>query len=184
MWISSFAKPKNGKGKPKLDIKIKRVPFEMTVVGHETVVILGHAILNDISPKGIAIYTNIKVTEGQEVVIKFKEPRVHECKGTVIFCVENLSDSHIVSQNVFTLRVGVLLKFASEEEQKKHCEILQDLEFNFLGIQNGVATPATATPAPAAPAAATAPAATDAPAAETAATTEPAPEGGALPEAA
>lgn len=164
MWATHFTKVKNQR-KPKLDIKLKRVPIEVTVTGYETALIKGHLLLNDITTKGIAIYTATRLTEGQEVTIKVKEPKEFSLKGDVAFCVENLSDSHIVSENVYTQRTGVLHKFANEEEKTKFLTLLGEMHVKYMGIVPDA--PSEAAPA-AAPALAAVPDPAAAPAAEAA----------------
>lgn len=185
MWISHFSKSKNQKGKAKLSIKLKRVPIQIVVTGHESIMIQGHLLLNDLTHKGFAVYTAIKMTEGQEVILKIMEPRPLECKGTVIFCLENLSDSHIVSQNVFTQRVGVIMKFENEEAQKKYLETLKVLETHYMGISDELpGSPALAVVPPPAAEAPAAPVASDPAVAVAPAAADPAADGGALPQAA
>ena len=186
MWATHFSKSKPNR-KARLDIKLKRVPIELVVTGFESLTIPGHLLLNDMTLKGFAIYTATRLTEDQEVTVKVKEPRAFELKGSVIFCVENLSDSHIVSEKVYTQRTGVMLKFASEEDRSKYATLLNELQTHYMGIGGGVpaaivAAP-EATPAAAAPTENVTPIATAAPA-EGGGETPPAAEGGALPQAA
>lgn len=159
MWATHFIKTKHSR-KLKLDIKLKRVPIEIVVAGFESTLIKGHLLLNDITAKGIAIYTATRLTEGQEISIKVKEPKEFTCKGVVAFCVENLSDSHIVSENVFTQRTGVLHKFENEEEKKKFLTLLGELHVKYMGIvldEAVVSAPAVAVAVAVAPVAPVAP---------------------------
>ena len=164
MWATHFIKIKNQR-KLRLEIKLKRVPIEVVVKGFETALIKGHLLLNDITVKGIAIYTSTRLTEGQEVIIKISEPKEFEFKGQVAFCVENMSDSHIVSENVYTQRTGVLHQFANEEEKKKFLALLGEFHIKYMGIvpesaieAAPVAAPALAAVPDAAPVAEAAPA--------------------------
>ncbi|MCM0606227.1 MAG: hypothetical protein KA715_09065 [Xanthomonadaceae bacterium] len=177
MWATHFSKKQPGR-KARLDIKLKRVPIELVVTGFETLTIPGHLLLNDMTPKGFAIYTATRLTEDQEITIKVKEPRMFDLKGTVVFCVENLSDSHIVSEKVYTQRTGIIMKFGSDAERVKYMALLTDLQAHYLGIvgDEPVAAPlATVTPIAGSPADA---------APSQAGETPPVADGGALPQAA
>lgn len=178
MWATHFSKSKPNR-KARLDIKLKRVPIELVVTGFESLTIPGHLLLNDMTLKGFAIYTSTRLTEDQEITVKVKEPRTFELKGSVIFCVENISDSHIVSEKVYTQRTGVMLKFASEEERAKYATLLNELQACYLGIGGEVPASVSAPAAPQAPAA-------EAPAPDnvTPIAADPATDGGALPQAA
>lgn len=177
MWATHFSK-KQPNRKARLDIKLKRVPIELVVKGFETLTIPGHLLLNDMTAKGFAIYTSTRLTEDQEIIVKVKEPKAFELKGTVIFCVENLSDSHIVSEKVYTQRTGIVMKFANDEERGKYIALITELQAQYLGIVSDAA--ATAPAATVTPIAAAAPSES----APAGGETPPAADGGALPQAA
>ena len=77
------------------------------------------AVLNDLSPSGIGLFSTQQLTAGQEIQISIKAPKPLQVRGTVISCQEYDSGSHILAEHTYTHRIGVQFVFDSPEQEKE-----------------------------------------------------------------
>ncbi|HLE01550.1 MAG TPA: hypothetical protein VJB59_14900 [Bdellovibrionota bacterium] len=100
---------------------IRRVNAELQIVGSassEPVTTTARVVLNDLTAKSVGIFTALPLGSGQEVLITVTEPSSVQLRGKVVACQEYHNDSHILSANSFSYRVGIQFTFKSPEEEK------------------------------------------------------------------
>jgi hypothetical protein len=84
-------------------------------------------LVNDLSPTGVALFLDQRISPDQEVEVMIDDPINHTLKGTVVWCQEYIEAKHIISSEPYGFRVGIRFKFATtddENEFKKICESL------------------------------------------------------------
>lgn len=98
-------------------------------------------LLSDLSPDGMAIYTSVSLTPGQEISLCLKDPQEFEIKGQVAWCQAQTSTYHIVSANPFSYRVGLALSFSTPEQAKAFADFCQQMsdEYNAIPTQTAQA---------------------------------------------
>jgi hypothetical protein len=75
-------------------------------------------LLNDMTQKGVGIYSPIPFLPGQEVVIRLHDPRPFFLRGRIIWCREYNMKAAILSADPFTYRIGIRFVFESLEEER------------------------------------------------------------------
>jgi hypothetical protein len=63
-------------------------------------------MLNDLTPKGVGVFSPAALAAGQEVVILITSPVQINIKARVIWCQEHAANSHVISSQPFSYRVG------------------------------------------------------------------------------
>ncbi len=87
-------------------------------------------LLNDITQKGIGLFSGIPLMPGQEIMIRLAEPRPFFLRGRVVWCREYDSLTPIYSTDnsqKYSYRVGIKFIFESLEEErmvKSYCDYL------------------------------------------------------------
>jgi len=89
-------------------------------------------ILNDLSPKGMGLFSVQNVISGQEVLITLKEPKALTIKARVIACQEYENESHILSPKSYPYRLGVKFIFDSPEQEQQVKEFCEEIEREYL----------------------------------------------------
>ena len=135
MWQANSAKPKFRKT---LDRRqVNRGPLHIHRVEAEIQLAVTHGdepsvhtrmLLNDMSNKGVGLYSPIAFLPGQEVVIRLQDPRACLLRGRIAWCREfNVSQS-VLSINPFNYRMGIRFLFESLEEERlviSICELIK-----------------------------------------------------------
>ena len=103
-------------------IHIKRVRAEIkprgSSVNQQLPITDGRVILNDISAQGMGLFSTQPQLVGQEVSITLEEPRRIFLRGRIIWCQEHDTETHVISQNAYSYRVGIKFLFESKEEEE------------------------------------------------------------------
>lgn len=89
-------------------------------------------VLNDLSPKGIGLFTTQALIADQEIILTIRQPREITLKGRVVSCQEYDSGSHILSEQSFTHRIGVRFLLESPEQEKAITDLYNDLNREYL----------------------------------------------------
>lgn len=84
-------------------------------------------ILNDLSPKGMGMFSEAPLMVGQIVAITIEEPRRFYVHGRIVWCQEYDANSHVLSETSFSYRVGVEFVFETKEEEKSVREYCENL---------------------------------------------------------
>ncbi len=112
-------------------IHLKLVDGEIRILGNH----LGdgskgaaiRVILNDLGSKGLGIFSSSPFMVGQEISITLEKPKRFFVKGRIAWCQEHDANSHVISNNPFSYRMGIVFTFADADEERKvreYCEIL------------------------------------------------------------
>lgn len=127
------AAKKRERERKRFPMHIRRVVAELRVLGSglgkPTVVTQARVMLNDISPKGVGLFCSTPLQPGQEVAITLDEPRRIYLRGRIIWCQNQESESHIISEKTFAFRMGIQFtpQSATEEEDiVKYCQELAE----------------------------------------------------------
>lgn len=81
-------------------------------------------VLNDLSYKGAGLFSPIALTPGQQIVLAISEPSQLSIKCRVAWCQEYHANSHVLSQQPHSYRLGLEFLLAPEEESavKAFCD--------------------------------------------------------------
>ena len=91
------------------------------------IVAAARVVLNDLSPRGMGLFCSRSMLVGQEVAVTLDEPRRVYLRGRIIWCQEYDTESHVLSQQSYSFRVGIKFVFQSAQEEeavKAFCEEL------------------------------------------------------------
>lgn len=100
---------------------IKRVRAEIKVLASKdpaAAVTEARVILNDLSAKGMGLFSTAAMMVGQDVAITLDEPRRVYLRGRITWCEEYDAGSHILSSHPFHFRVGVKFVFQTRDEEE------------------------------------------------------------------
>jgi hypothetical protein len=119
-------------------LHIKRVHAELKIMpsalGGPAQISSARIMLNDMTSKGVGIFSTELMHPGTEVQISISHPKVFFVRGRVTWCQEHDVNSHILSQTAYSYRVGIEFVFQSPEEEKQvkeYCALLaKDHIFN------------------------------------------------------
>ena len=75
-------------------------------------------ILNDLSLKGGGLFSLKALLPGQEIRLTLTEPRVFSVFARVVWCQEHNMNSHVISQESFSFRVGVEFVVKNPDDEK------------------------------------------------------------------
>ncbi len=141
MWQSSNnSKPSRGGKKASLNpgidpFHLKRVQCDLKVggLGAPQELIEARALLNDLSPVGIGIYTAQGIRPGDEATLTIAQPKPFFVKGLVVWCHELEPSKRIISVNSFPYRIGVRFLFQNDEERETVRKFCLELAYNYPG---------------------------------------------------
>jgi hypothetical protein len=117
---ASISNRKRERDKTRRPLHLKRVQAELKVAdpGQTPTVTSARVLLNDISPKGMGLFSASPFLPGTEIALTLSSPRQVYLRGRVAWCQEYDVDSKILSKNQFSYRVGIEFLFDSEAEEK------------------------------------------------------------------
>jgi hypothetical protein len=122
---------KREREKKRRPVHLKRVSAEIrplaTKLGQAAAVTAARVLLNDITVKGLGIFSEHAMTPGQSISITLEEPRRFYVKGRVVWCQEFEGESRVLSAQRYSYRVGIQFVFQSAEEQAEVEKFLTEL---------------------------------------------------------
>jgi hypothetical protein len=88
-------------------------------------------VLNDLSPKGAGLFSPEPLIPGQSVFLKITDPEHLTIKAKVVWCQEYHANSHVLSNQSYSYRIGIEFVLSPSEEQavKIFCD---EVAKNFL----------------------------------------------------
>ena len=138
MWQSStqrsralIAEKKREREKRRSPIHLRRVMAQLKISEADGTASLidARVVLNDLSVKGLGIFTMQPLLVGQSISLTLEYPKRIYIKGRVIWCQEIDSSSHVLSETSYQFRMGLQFVFATDEERiavKSFCdEVMQ-----------------------------------------------------------
>lgn len=84
-------------------------------------------ILNDLSIKGVGVFSHHPLVAGMEVNFKIVEPVEIILPAKIVWCQAHDSDTHVLSQEPYAYRMG--LSFHPSEEQLENLKAVLDTIF-------------------------------------------------------
>lgn len=124
MWNNQSQRPKASKKRDKdrirMPIHIKRICAELELVnaGNPQGKIEVRVILNDLSPKGMQLFSTEPFISGQDIKLKITDPIAIEVSAKVRWCQEHNASSHVISNRDFSYRLGIEFVVNNPEEQQ------------------------------------------------------------------
>jgi hypothetical protein len=82
------------------------------------------AVLNDLNNEGVGLYCHEALNPGQEILLTFEKPHFLEITARVKWCQSHNANSHIITTQPFSYRIGVEFitkKSAEAEAIQKFC---------------------------------------------------------------
>lgn len=119
----------------RLPVHFKRARAEVKLSGlgaDPTKIIEARVLLNDITPKGIGLFTTSPMLPSQEISITVDQPKRLYVRGRIVWCMEHNANTHILSETKYAYRVGIQFIFDTEEERQALAKYVQELEAQFL----------------------------------------------------
>jgi len=116
---------------------IKRIVASLSTVSHDTQSppvppVPIRVILNDLTIKGVGVFAQSSLVPGIEVIMNISEPMKLEIRSRVIWCQEHDANSHILSQDPFSYRLGVEFLLSNVEEQQSVKAFWEEVCRNYL----------------------------------------------------
>ena len=132
----SFGSSKK-RNKDRLDrhFHLKRVQAELKILGvldAPPKLFEARVLLNDLSPKGLGLFTIEPLVIGQEVALTLEEPKRFYIKARVVWCNEYDSDTHVLTDHAFSYRVGLEFSYETQEEEKGVIDYCEELAQKYL----------------------------------------------------
>ncbi|MGZ3698844.1 MAG: hypothetical protein ACXWPM_09695 [Bdellovibrionota bacterium] len=112
---------------PSLHIKRTRAELMIQEGLGRSVVSPARVILNDLTPKGIFLFTTNQLPIGQALSLTMEDPKRFYVRGHVISCQTVIMDRRVISEENYQYRVGIVFDFQSSEESdavQAYCEEL------------------------------------------------------------
>src|SRR4051812_41092771 len=99
-------------------LKLRRAFAEMkTLTGPDSIHEV-RVILNDFSPTSIGLFSERGLDLGQEVALTLSEPTRVYLKARVTKCADMNTESHVIREKSFGVRLVLTFIFESDEERK------------------------------------------------------------------
>lgn len=119
-------------------LHIQRVKAEIKITNPqsgENQVSEARAILNDISKRGMGVFSPHPLSVGQEITITIDQPRQIFLRGKVVWCQEFETSRHVLSANPFNYRLGVKFIFNSAQDEEAVAAYCEELNRHHLQAQ-------------------------------------------------
>jgi hypothetical protein len=101
-------------------LHFRRVRVELRLpddFGAATRVVPAKAILNDLTPKGLKVFTPVALEPGTELAITIQAPQYFFIRARVMFCHELGYDPRVLTATPSRYRVGLTFSFQSLGEE-------------------------------------------------------------------
>ncbi len=89
-------------------------------------------VLNDLTPKGVGLFSQAALIAGQEVIMAISEPMKLDIRSRIIWCQEHGANSHVLSPNPFCFRLGVEFILPTTEDQQNVSAFWEEVCKNHL----------------------------------------------------
>ena len=91
------------------------------------------AILNDLTHEGVGLYSQEALNPGQEILLTFDNPHFLEITAKVKWCQSFNANSHIITSQPFSYRMGVEFIIKNQKEAKAVGEFCDEMAKTNLG---------------------------------------------------
>jgi hypothetical protein len=126
---------KREREKSRRPIHIKRINAQLEVKqanSQETFKTHVRLILNDLSTKGVGLFSPEPLVPGQDIVLSIADPHQINLKARVIWCQEHTANSHVISAQPFSYRMGLEFELSTVEEQQSIKVFCEEVSKNHL----------------------------------------------------
>lgn len=116
-------------------IHLKRVQAQVSVIEGLAIsreMVPASALLNDLSLRGIFLFSTHAFVLGQRITITIQEPKTFFIRGRVVMCKIMSLHNNVISETSFPYRLGVLFEFRSAEERVAVKKYLDEIRGKFL----------------------------------------------------
>ncbi len=122
-------KKRTDRTRNRIPVQMKRIRGELRLVASPApaTVVQVRVILNDLSPRGVGLFSQSALQAGQEIELSFEDPIALKLHGRVVWSHEHQVGSHILSQTPFTHRAGVQFLFKDAEQEATLKRLCEDL---------------------------------------------------------
>jgi len=123
----------------RLHIHFKRIAASIQILSLEALEndqlprIEVRAILNDLTQEGVGLYSQEALNPGQEVLLTFEKPHFLEITAKVKWCQIHNPNSHIITSQPFSYRLGVEFLIKNEEETAAVQDFCAEMTKTYLG---------------------------------------------------
>ncbi len=88
-------------------------------------------LLNDFTSKGAGLFSPHPMNPGDEVTLEISGPKHIKVKARIIWCQEFQANSHVLTKEPFSFRIGIQFNVTPEEEKMLQA-FSDELSNNFL----------------------------------------------------
>lgn len=131
-YVQNLKNQKEGDGNV---LMIKKVPVQLTVQQGLTApptVIWGYIVLNDVTPRGMYVFSTEPFKQDQSVAVTLEEPKRFYAKTKVISCQNVKTDSRVISEKTYAFRLALEYEAETEEEKAALKAFAEDIQQNYL----------------------------------------------------
>ena len=89
-------------------------------------------VLNDLSVTGAEIFSPVPLNMGEKVTLNIQDPQKLSLSATVTWCQEYAMNSHILSDQPYSFRIGIEYVLKSDEERETLRSFCQDITNNYI----------------------------------------------------
>lgn len=122
--------------KSRKNVHFRRVSAQVKILGGLSLVHDARVVLNDISPKGMGIFSPVHLYAGQEIAITLEKPRRFYVKARVVYSQPLEGVGKVITENHFHHRIGLEFVLDSPEEAQAVTEFYE--EMNRLYVSQGL----------------------------------------------
>jgi len=119
-------KPKQQRKEKRKDVPFMRLSAKVKSESSSQVS-ESRVFLQDLSPGGVGIFTNLQFPKGDRVSIVIEQPKTLYVRGEVMWCNPYTFDTKVLSADQYKYRAGIRFVYDSPEEEaavKSFCEDL------------------------------------------------------------
>lgn len=93
-------------------------------------------ILNEMSPRGVYVYSSAAFAPGQIVALTVHAPRFFYIQAQIVSCAKRQLDHRVIADDPQTYRIRVEFLFSSDEERRSVLEYCRDFLGKYLYSAN------------------------------------------------
>ena len=124
---------KREKDRLKRPFHVKRVVAHIILnAGEKEEKIPVRVVLNDLGMKGVGLFSPYSFIPGQEVIIAISAPMEVQITSKVIWCQQHDANSHILSSQPHSYRLGLEFLYSSRLQQESIKALIDEVAQNFL----------------------------------------------------
>lgn len=120
--------------KSRTNIHFRRVTAQIKITGGLSVVHDVRVVLNDLSAKGLGLFSPVQLFAGQEIAITLEKPRRFYVKARVIYSQPLEGTGKVISDVSYIHRIGLEFILDSPEEAQAVTEFYEEMNRLYVGM--------------------------------------------------